>query len=113
MSFLPKCYLAWLVTENYPIKSKIYVRTTGFISLHDNAINTLTGNTHMFGLYAWMYEQESQNTSNRVKETLKTRAKNGLFQGSNPPMVMKCGMENCLFEMMKHQTLSDAFLKNI
>ncbi|WP_235357101.1 recombinase family protein [Bacillus alveayuensis] len=39
----------------------------------------------MFGLYAWMYEQESQNTSNRVKETLKTRAKNGLFQGSNPP----------------------------
>ena len=51
----------------------------------DNAINTLTGNTHMFGLYAWMYEQESQNTSNRVKETLKTRAKNGLFKGSNPP----------------------------
>lgn len=39
----------------------------------------------MFGLYAWMYEQESQNTSNRVKETLKTRAKNGLFKGSNPP----------------------------
>lgn len=39
----------------------------------------------MFGLYAWMYEQVSQNTSNRVKETLKTRAKKGLFKGSNPP----------------------------
>lgn len=51
----------------------------------DNAINTLTGNTNMFGLYTWMYEQESQNTSNRVKETLKTRAKKGLFKGSNPP----------------------------
>ncbi|MDY7217735.1 recombinase family protein [Bacillus subtilis] len=51
----------------------------------DNAINTLTGNTNMFGLNTWMYEQESQNTSNRVKETLKTRAKKGLFKGSNPP----------------------------
>lgn len=39
----------------------------------------------MFGLYAWMYEQESQNTSNRVKETLRTRAKKGIFKGSNPP----------------------------
>ncbi len=37
------------------------------------------------GLYAWMYEQVSQNTSNRVKETLKTRAKKSLFKGSNPP----------------------------
>lgn len=40
----------------------------------------------MFGLYTWMYEQESQNTSNRVKETLRTRAKKGLFKGSNPPL---------------------------
>lgn len=32
-----------------------------------------------------MCEQESQNTSKRVKETLKTRAKKGLFKGSNPP----------------------------
>jgi site-specific DNA recombinase len=33
-----------------------------------------------------MYEQESQKTSNRVKETLRTRAKKGLFKGSNPPL---------------------------
>ncbi|MEH7237899.1 recombinase family protein [Bacillus sp. JJ1562] len=51
----------------------------------DNAINTLKGETHLFGLYAWLYEQESQNTSNRVKDTLRTRAKKGLFHGSNPP----------------------------
>ncbi|CAH1213198.1 hypothetical protein PAECIP111893_03646 [Paenibacillus plantiphilus] len=29
----------------------------------DNAINTLEGKGEMFGLYAWMYEQESQRTS--------------------------------------------------
>ncbi|CAM3949063.1 recombinase family protein [Mesobacillus zeae] len=39
----------------------------------------------MFGLYAWMYEQESQRTSDRVKSALSVRAKNGKFKGSNPP----------------------------
>jgi site-specific DNA recombinase len=33
----------------------------------DNAINTLEGNGQMFGIYAWLYEQESQRTSDRVK----------------------------------------------
>ncbi|UOQ44072.1 recombinase family protein [Halobacillus salinarum] len=51
----------------------------------DNAIKTLEDKTDMYGLYAWIYELESQNTSNRVKETLRTRAKKGLFKGSNPP----------------------------
>jgi site-specific DNA recombinase len=51
----------------------------------DNAINTLEGNSQMFGLYAWMYEQESQRTSERVKAALNTRASKGLFSGSNPP----------------------------
>lgn len=69
---------------SYKIKNLCENQGIHIITL-DNAINTLTGNTHMFGLYAWMYEQESQNTSNRVKETLKTRAKSGLFKGSNPP----------------------------
>lgn len=69
---------------SYKIKNLCENQGIHIITL-DNAINTLTGNTHMFGLYAWMYEQESQNTSNRVKETFKTRAKNGLFKGSNPP----------------------------
>ncbi|PAQ14741.1 recombinase family protein [Bacillaceae bacterium SAOS 7] len=69
---------------SYKIKNLCENQGIHIITL-DNAINTLTGNTNMFGLYAWMYEQESQNTSNRVKETLKTRAKKGLFKGSNPP----------------------------
>ncbi len=51
----------------------------------DNAINTLEGNNQMFGLYAWMYEQESQRTSERVKAALNSRASKGLFSGSNPP----------------------------
>ncbi|MGQ9010050.1 recombinase family protein [Bacillus stercoris] len=70
---------------SYKIKSLCEKNQGIHIITLDNAINTLTGNTNMFGLYTWMYEQESQNTSNRVKETLKTRAKKGLFKGSNPP----------------------------
>ncbi|MEC2075318.1 recombinase family protein [Metabacillus fastidiosus] len=69
---------------SYKIKNLCENRGIHIITL-DNAINTMTGNTNMFGLYAWMYEQESQNTSNRVKETLRTRAKKGLFKGSNAP----------------------------
>ncbi|KEQ21579.1 recombinase family protein [Paenibacillus tyrfis] len=44
------------------------------INTLDNAINTLEGNVHMFGLYAWMYEGESQRTSDRVKATFKLKA---------------------------------------
>ncbi|MEL3972044.1 recombinase family protein [Rossellomorea oryzaecorticis] len=51
----------------------------------DNAINSLEGNSHMFGLYAWMYEQESQRTSERIKAALSTKAKKGDFNGSNAP----------------------------
>ncbi len=69
---------------SYKIKNLCENQGIHIVTL-DNAINTLTGHTNMFGLYAWMYEQESQTTSNRVKETLKTRAKKGLFKGSNPP----------------------------
>ncbi|MYL35537.1 recombinase family protein [Pontibacillus yanchengensis] len=69
---------------SYKIKNLCENQGIHIITL-DNAINTLEGNTNMFGLYAWLYEQESQNTSNRVKETLRTRAKKGLFQGSIPP----------------------------
>ncbi|TCT18902.1 DNA invertase Pin-like site-specific DNA recombinase [Melghiribacillus thermohalophilus] len=69
---------------SYKIKNLCENKGIHIITL-DNAINTLTGNTNMFVLYAWMYEQESQHTSNRVKETLRTRAKKGLFKGSIPP----------------------------
>lgn len=69
---------------SYKIKNLCENQGIHIITL-DKAINTLIENTKIFGLYAWLYEQESQNTSNRVKESLKTRAIKGLFQGSNPP----------------------------
>ncbi|MBS4539450.1 recombinase family protein [Clostridium sp. D2Q-11] len=50
----------------------------------DGAIDTLKGDTQMFGLYAWVYEQEVERTSQRIKMTLKTRAKNGKYNGSAP-----------------------------
>ncbi|MED4572713.1 recombinase family protein [Brevibacillus agri] len=51
----------------------------------DGAINTLEGNANMFGLYAWMYEQESQRTSERIKAVLNSKARKGEFKGSVPP----------------------------
>jgi DNA invertase Pin-like site-specific DNA recombinase len=51
----------------------------------DNAINTLEGNANMFGLYAWMYEQESQRTSERIKAVFSSKARKGEFKGSVPP----------------------------
>lgn len=51
----------------------------------DNAINTLEGNSDMFGLYAWIYEQESQRMSHRIKAAFKTKCSKGLFKGSIPP----------------------------
>lgn len=51
----------------------------------DGAIDTTTGNTHMFGLFAWIYEQEAQRTSERIKMALETKAKKGQFKGSIPP----------------------------
>lgn len=51
----------------------------------DGAIDTTTGNTHMFGLFAWIYEQEAQRTSDRIKFALETKTKKGEFKGSIPP----------------------------
>jgi site-specific DNA recombinase len=69
---------------SYEIKDIAEKHRVHIITL-DNAINTLEGNGQMFGIYAWMYEQESQRTSERVKAALKSRAQKGLFKGSNAP----------------------------
>jgi site-specific DNA recombinase len=69
---------------SYEIKNLAENRGIHILTL-DGAIDTLSGNTQMFGLYAWMYEQESQRTSERVKTALKVRAKGGKFKGSIPP----------------------------
>ncbi len=39
----------------------------------------------MFGLYAWMYEQESERISSRVKAALKSKCRKGKFKGSVAP----------------------------
>lgn len=51
----------------------------------DNSINTLKGDVQNFGLFAWLYENESANSSRRNKAAKKTKADRGLFVGSNPP----------------------------
>ncbi|GGM28965.1 hypothetical protein GCM10011351_13750 [Paraliobacillus quinghaiensis] len=55
------------------------------IITYDNAINSIEGNIHMFGLYAWIYEQESQRTSERIKVVFNSKARRGEFKGSNAP----------------------------
>ena len=51
----------------------------------DNSINTITGEVHNFGLFAWVYENESASNSRRNKDAKRTKAERGLFVGSNPP----------------------------
>lgn len=51
----------------------------------DNSINTITGDVQNFGLFAWLYENESATSSRRNKAAKRTKAKRGLFVGSNPP----------------------------
>lgn len=69
---------------SYKIKNLCENHGIHIITL-DNAINTTTGHTNLFGLYAWLYENESQSTSERVKATFRSRAENGLFKGSVAP----------------------------
>ena len=51
----------------------------------DNSINTVEGNVQNFGLFAWLYENESSNSSRRNKQAKRVKAQRGLFVGSNPP----------------------------
>ncbi|MGD6779979.1 recombinase family protein [Sutcliffiella horikoshii] len=51
----------------------------------DNSINTISGDVGNFGLFAWLYENESASSSRRNKAAQSTKAKNGFFIGSVPP----------------------------
>ncbi|PBE66264.1 hypothetical protein BGU27_00320 [Clostridioides difficile] len=51
----------------------------------DNAIDTSIGNVENFGLHAWLFEREAQNTSKRVKLSLNTKAIRGEFKSGTPP----------------------------
>ncbi|KZE73925.1 recombinase [Paenibacillus jamilae] len=69
---------------SYQIRDIALANHIGIITL-DHAINSLERKDEMFGLYAWMYEQESQRTSTRIKAALSSKAKKGEFKGSVPP----------------------------
>lgn len=69
---------------SYRIKNLAENNKIDIITL-DNAINTLECNRSMFGLYAWLYEQESQCISERVKHSLTNKMRRGEFKGSIPP----------------------------
>ncbi|WP_018130513.1 recombinase family protein [Effusibacillus pohliae] len=68
----------------YKIKRVLEDSKIHFITL-DGAINTLEGNRDKFGLFAWLYEEESQRTSKRIRMALRQKALNGEFKGSNAP----------------------------
>lgn len=76
--------LARNVSLAYKIKDMVEQHNLDLITL-DGAINTLENKGNMFGLYAWIYELESQNTSERLKLMFKTKAQMAEFTGSNPP----------------------------
>ncbi|WP_430788408.1 recombinase family protein [Virgibacillus flavescens] len=69
---------------SYQIRDMAFKNNIDIITL-DGAINTLSGDNSMFGLYAWIYEQESQRTSERVKASFRSRATKGVFLGSIAP----------------------------
>lgn len=56
----------------------------------DGSINSVEGNVQNFGLFAWLYENESANSSRRNKQAKKVKAQRGLFVGSNPPYGYNC-----------------------
>lgn len=69
---------------SYRIKNIAENNNIHIITL-DGAINTIDGNRAMFGMYAWLYEQESQRTSERIKYAKASRCRRGLFNGAIAP----------------------------
>lgn len=51
----------------------------------DNKVNTMENNEYLFGLFAFLAENESAVMSTRIKQSLKILAKKGEFNGSIPP----------------------------
>lgn len=51
----------------------------------DGAINTIENGVELFGLYAWVYENESRNTSRRIKPSMRSVAQSGSYTKGDPP----------------------------
>ncbi|MEL3972051.1 recombinase family protein [Rossellomorea oryzaecorticis] len=69
---------------SYSIANLMQEKGVHIISL-DGMVNSLEGNVQNFGLLAWMYQQESENLSRKIKSTKEIGAINGKYQGSTPP----------------------------
>jgi site-specific DNA recombinase len=76
--------LARNVPLAYKVRDMVEQHNLDLITL-DGAINTIEKKGNMFGLYAWIYELEAQNTSERLKMMFKTKAQMAEFNGSHPP----------------------------
>ncbi|MFQ3544237.1 recombinase family protein [Halobacillus rhizosphaerae] len=70
----------------------------------DNSINTVEDNVQNFGLFAWLYENESANSSRRNKQAKRVKAQRGLFVGSTPPYGYKS--ENGILKVKSDHTPS-------
>lgn len=77
------------LARNVPLAYKlkdIVIRSEIHIKTLDGAIDTLNNKRDdMFGFYAVLYEKESQNTSDRIKQSFRISAQEGEFNGSIPP----------------------------
>jgi len=51
----------------------------------DGAIDTTKGDVSKYGLYAWIYEEESRRTSNRIKTSFRTSAEKGRYLKGEAP----------------------------
>jgi len=51
----------------------------------DGAINTLNDDVSKYGLYAWLYEDESRRTSNRIKSNFRVMASKGRYLKGEAP----------------------------
>jgi len=69
---------------SYELRDICQFNNTHIVCL-DNSINTVEGNVQNFGLFAWLYETESANSSRRNKQAKSAKANRGLFVGSIPP----------------------------
>lgn len=59
-------------------------KNVGIIAVN-NGIDTFTSNPQFLGLYSFLAEYEASNMSNRIKLSLNTIAKSGLYKGSIAP----------------------------
>ena len=81
--------LARHIEFSHQIKRIAETNNVDIVTL-DGAINTLKQDNYMFGLYAWLYENEAQIISRRSKDARASKAKRGLFTGSLPPYGYDC-----------------------